>query len=209
MSWAPLLHNGSHCRWRGQSRSGLSSVAACLEAMAGIEGLPGKNSGVGPAPGEGELLRGLVDTLSVGERIAWYRQRCGMSQEVLAGLVGRTADWLSKIENNRIDLDRLSVLQSLASALDVRVGDLIGEPLLLDWSAEVAARRCRRCEPRYGLPADHPAPGPRADRRRPTWMCSRAIGPVGRPIRIRVTVCDQSAAVAAGRGPVRRPRVHR
>jgi transcriptional regulator with XRE-family HTH domain len=80
-------------------------------------------------------VRGLADTLSVGERIAWYRQRCGMSQEVLAGLVGRTADWLSKIENNRIDLDRLSVLQSLASALDVKVGDLIGEPLLLDRSA--------------------------------------------------------------------------
>ncbi len=81
-------------------------------------------------------MRGLSDTLSIGERIAWYRQRRGMSQEVLAGLVGRTADWLSKIENNRIDLDRLSVLQSLASALDVMVGDLIGEPLLLDWSAE-------------------------------------------------------------------------
>jgi transcriptional regulator with XRE-family HTH domain len=45
-------------------------------------------------------MRGLSDTLSVGERIAWYRQRRGMSQEVLAGLVGRTADWLSKVENN-------------------------------------------------------------------------------------------------------------
>ncbi len=81
-------------------------------------------------------MRGLADTLSIGERIAWYRQRRGMSQQVLAGLVGRTADWLSKIENNRIDLDRLSVLQSLASALDVTVGDLIGEPSLLDWSAD-------------------------------------------------------------------------
>ena len=81
-------------------------------------------------------MRGLADTLSVGERIAWYRHRRGMSQQVLAGLVDRTVDWLSKIENNRIDLDRLSVLQALASALDVTVGDLIGEPLLLDWSAE-------------------------------------------------------------------------
>ena len=81
-------------------------------------------------------MRGLSDTLSVGERIAWYRQRRGMSQEVLAGLVGRTADWLSKVENNRIDLDRLSVLQSLASALDVTVGDLLGEPSLLDWSPD-------------------------------------------------------------------------
>ncbi|MGH3867222.1 MAG: helix-turn-helix domain-containing protein [Pseudonocardiaceae bacterium] len=81
-------------------------------------------------------MRGLADTLSVGERIAWYRQRRGMSQEVLAGLVGRTADWLSKVENNRIDLGRLSVLRSLASALDVTVGDLIGELSLLDWSAD-------------------------------------------------------------------------
>jgi transcriptional regulator with XRE-family HTH domain len=81
-------------------------------------------------------MRGLSDTLSVGERIAWYRQRRGMSQEVLAGLVGRTADWLSKVENNRIDLDRLSVLQALASALDVTVGDLLGEPSLLDWSPD-------------------------------------------------------------------------
>ena len=81
-------------------------------------------------------MRGLADTLSVGERIAWYRQRRGMSQQVLAGLVGRTADWLSKVENNRIDLDRLSVLQALASALDVTVGDLLGEPSLLDWSPD-------------------------------------------------------------------------
>ena len=81
-------------------------------------------------------MRGLADTLTVGERIAWYRQRRGMSQEVLAGLVGRTADWLSKIENNRIVLDRLSVLQSLASALVVTVGDLVGEPLLLGWTTD-------------------------------------------------------------------------
>lgn len=81
-------------------------------------------------------MRGLADTLSVGERIAWYRRRRGLSQEVLAGLVNRTADWLSKIENDRIELDRLSVLKALALALDVTVGDLIGEPLLLDWSSD-------------------------------------------------------------------------
>jgi len=55
-----------------------------------------------------------------------------MSQVALAGLVGRTADWLGKAENNRIELDRLSVLQRLGEALDVRLGDLIGEPTLLD-----------------------------------------------------------------------------
>ncbi|MFI8438648.1 multiprotein-bridging factor 1 family protein [Streptomyces sp. NPDC079020] len=48
--------------------------------------------------------------------------RRGLSQEVLAGLVGRTTDWLSKAENNRIELDRLSVITSLAKALDVSRG---------------------------------------------------------------------------------------
>lgn len=81
-------------------------------------------------------MRGMTENLTVGERVAWYRRRRGMSQEALAGLVGRTGDWLGKAENNRIELDRLSVIRRLADALDVTVGDLIGEPTLLDWSAD-------------------------------------------------------------------------
>jgi transcriptional regulator with XRE-family HTH domain len=85
-------------------------------------------------------MRGIGQSLTIGERIAWYRRRRGMSQEVLAGIVGRTVDWLSKIENNRIDLDRLSVIRSLAEALDISIGDLLGEPSILDWSAESGRR---------------------------------------------------------------------
>jgi len=81
-------------------------------------------------------MRGMTNSLTIGERVAWYRRRRGVPQEVLAGRVGRTTDWLSKIENNRIDLDRLSVIRNLADALDISVGDLIGEPTLLDWNAE-------------------------------------------------------------------------
>lgn len=81
-------------------------------------------------------MRGMTEKLTIGERVAWYRRRRGMSQEVLAGLVGRTADWLQKAENNRIELDRLSVIRSLAEALDVSIGDLIGEPTLLEWTAD-------------------------------------------------------------------------
>jgi hypothetical protein len=63
-----------------------------------------------------------------------------MSQEVLAGLVGRTSDWLGKVENNRIELDRLSVIKSLADALDVAVGDLLAEPSLMEWTVDSGMR---------------------------------------------------------------------
>jgi transcriptional regulator with XRE-family HTH domain len=81
-------------------------------------------------------MRGMTESLTIGERVAWYRRRRGLSQEVLAGLVGRSGDWLQKAENNRIELDRLSVIRLLAEVLDVSIGDLIGEPVLLDWTAD-------------------------------------------------------------------------
>ncbi|MFB7113784.1 helix-turn-helix domain-containing protein [Streptomyces sp. NPDC056291] len=82
----------------------------------------------------------MTTNLTIGERVAWYRRRRGMSQEVLAGLVGRTVDWLSKAENNRLELDRLSVIKSLADALDVTLGDLIAEPTLMEWTADSGTR---------------------------------------------------------------------
>ncbi|GHJ10593.1 transcriptional regulator [Micromonospora humidisoli] len=81
-------------------------------------------------------MRGRTNNLTIGERVAWYRYRRGLSQEVLAGLIGRTADWLGKVENNRIELDRLSVIKALAEVLDVPLGDLLGEPALLDWTSD-------------------------------------------------------------------------
>jgi transcriptional regulator with XRE-family HTH domain len=77
-------------------------------------------------------MRGMTNNLTIGERVAWYRRRRGMSQEVLADMVGRTVDWLSKVENNRVDLDRLSVIKALADTLDVSLGDLLSEPSLMD-----------------------------------------------------------------------------
>ncbi|WP_436522791.1 helix-turn-helix domain-containing protein [Actinoplanes sp. HUAS TT8] len=78
----------------------------------------------------------MTTNLTIGERVAWYRRRRGLSQEVLAGLIGRTADWLGKIENNRIELDRLSVIKSLADVLDVSLGDLLAEPSLVEWTTD-------------------------------------------------------------------------
>ena len=90
-------------------------------------------------------MRGMTDDMSIGERAAFYRNRRGLSQEILAGLIGRTADWLRKVEHNRIPLDRLSVIRRLASALDVSLGDLIGEPALMEWTRRQATGPCQRC----------------------------------------------------------------
>ncbi|MYW71906.1 helix-turn-helix domain-containing protein [Pseudonocardia sp. SID8383] len=78
----------------------------------------------------------MTTAMTIGERIGFYRRRRGLSQLVLAGLIGRTEDWLSKVENGRIDLDRLSVIRRLAEALDVAIGDLVGEPTLLEWTED-------------------------------------------------------------------------
>lgn len=113
-------------------------------------------------------MRGMTQQLTIGERVAWYRHRRGMSQEVVAGLVGRTADWLGKAENNRIELDRLSVIRALAHALDVSIGDLIGEPTLLEWSTDSGRRTVpalrealmdyRQLTPLLGAPTDGEPP---------------------------------------------------
>lgn len=109
-------------------------------------------------------MRGMTDDMTIGERVAFYRQRRGLTQEVLAGLVGRSGDWLRKVEHDVLPLDRLSVLRRLAHALDVSLGDLIGEPILMSWTDESSRRtvpalrvalmdhRQFLSEPRHGEP---------------------------------------------------------
>lgn len=77
-------------------------------------------------------VRAAGDHLSVGERIAFYRRRRGLTQAVLAGLVGRSEDWLSKVERGERPVRRLDVLSEVARALRVTVGDLLGQPVLVD-----------------------------------------------------------------------------
>jgi transcriptional regulator with XRE-family HTH domain len=62
---------------------------------------------------------------SLGARIARFRRRRGISQVACAGLVGRSEDWLSKVENDHIPLDRLSVLRELARVLRVDLFTLL------------------------------------------------------------------------------------
>lgn len=70
--------------------------------------------------------------MSVGERIAFYRRRRGMTQRVLAELVGRSEDWLSKIERGDREVRRVDVLADLARQLRVNLTDLVGAPVLME-----------------------------------------------------------------------------
>ncbi|MFC1420369.1 helix-turn-helix domain-containing protein [Streptacidiphilus cavernicola] len=69
----------------------------------------------------------LAEELSVGERIRILRDRRGMSRAVLAGLVGRSAVWLRKIESGERRLHSLPMIVKLARALHVSdVSELMG-----------------------------------------------------------------------------------
>ena len=67
--------------------------------------------------------------VGIGERVAAYRRRRGLSQVTLAGLVGRSESWLSQVERGRRDIDSLTVIRHLAVALDVPADALIGVDL--------------------------------------------------------------------------------
>ncbi|MEQ7009374.1 helix-turn-helix transcriptional regulator [Actinopolymorpha sp. B17G11] len=77
-------------------------------------------------------MRGAGDHLSVGERIAYYRARRGMTQAVLASLVNRSVDWVSKVERGDRQVRRLDVVVEVARALRVTPGDLLGQPVLVE-----------------------------------------------------------------------------
>ncbi len=66
-----------------------------------------------------------TDLNTLGQRIARFRRRRGLSQVVCAGLVGRSEDWLSKVKNGHIPVDRLSVLRDLARVLRVDLPTLL------------------------------------------------------------------------------------
>ncbi|MEU7908992.1 helix-turn-helix transcriptional regulator [Actinoplanes sp. NPDC049118] len=65
---------------------------------------------------------------SIGERIAAYRRRRGLSQAALAGLIGRSESWLSQVERGVRSVDRMSILLDMAKVLHVDVESLTGRP---------------------------------------------------------------------------------
>jgi transcriptional regulator with XRE-family HTH domain len=75
-------------------------------------------------------MKGVSNAMTIGERVAYYRRRRGLSQVTLAELVGRTESWVEKIENGRAALDRVSVISQLAKMLDVSLHDLLPDDVV-------------------------------------------------------------------------------
>jgi transcriptional regulator with XRE-family HTH domain len=68
----------------------------------------------------------------IGERIAHFRTRRGLSQLALGAIVERSEDWVSKVERGVIPVSNFSKLVDLAQALGVKdLKDLTGHPLAL------------------------------------------------------------------------------
>jgi transcriptional regulator with XRE-family HTH domain len=68
-----------------------------------------------------------LPTLTAGQQIRLFRERAGMTRAVLAGLVGKSPDWIKSVETGRIMTPRLTMLGRIARALKVPVQALITE----------------------------------------------------------------------------------
>ena len=60
-------------------------------------------------------------------KIAAERRRRGLSQPELARMVDRSVAWVSQVERGVRKVDRMSVLEALAAALDVPLAELAAE----------------------------------------------------------------------------------
>jgi len=69
----------------------------------------------------------MPDARTIGENIAYHRKRLGLSQVEFAGTIGKSESWVSQVERGKRGIDRISVLQVVADALNVSVAELQGD----------------------------------------------------------------------------------
>jgi len=75
-------------------------------------------------------MKGATNHLTPGEKVAYYRRRRGISQVVLAGLVGKTVSWVEKIEAGRASLQMLPNIAQLAEVLDISPVELLPDDIV-------------------------------------------------------------------------------
>lgn len=75
-------------------------------------------------------MNGATNHLTPGEKVAYYRRRRGLSQTVLADLVGKTTSWVEKIESGRANLQMLPNIARVAEVLDISPLELMPDDIL-------------------------------------------------------------------------------
>jgi transcriptional regulator with XRE-family HTH domain len=68
-----------------------------------------------------------VDELPIGRRVAYWRGRRKMSQQVFADRLGKSKSWVDKVERGVRRLDKFSVVYEIADVLQVDVQLLLGK----------------------------------------------------------------------------------
>ena len=103
-----------------------------LEPLSGRLAAPTRNRFAGSAgPGwDAGSVKGATNHLTPGEKVAYYRRRRGMTQEVVAELVGKTTSWIEEIESGRANLQMLPNIASLAEVLDISPFELLPDDIV-------------------------------------------------------------------------------
>ena len=73
-----------------------------------------------------------MDDRELGSRIAYWRERRGITQKLLADRIGRSKSWIEKVEAGTRSADRLPILMTICKELRIDLPVLIGRDLVRD-----------------------------------------------------------------------------
>ncbi|MER7418406.1 helix-turn-helix domain-containing protein [Micromonospora peucetia] len=101
------------------------------------------------------------DLLPVGRRVAYWRGRRKLSQQVFADRLGKSKSWVDKVERGVRSLDKVSTLQGIAAVLRIDTAVLIGrdaQPVAVTMPAE-GVERVREALSTYEIALGRPGAG--------------------------------------------------
>jgi transcriptional regulator with XRE-family HTH domain len=104
---------------------------------------------------------GSNELLPVGRRVAYWRGRRKLSQQVFADRLGKSKSWVDKVERGVRSLDKVSTLQEVATVLRIDTAVLLGRDAqpagVIERTTEI--ERIRSALSRYEIPLGRPASG--------------------------------------------------
>ncbi|MET7373307.1 helix-turn-helix domain-containing protein [Micromonospora arida] len=105
---------------------------------------------------------GSVELLPVGRRVAYWRGRRKLSQQVFADRLGKSKSWFDKVERGVRQLDKLSTLQEIARVLRIDTAALVGRDAtpVQATGRDDGVERIRAALSRYEIPLGKRAGSP-------------------------------------------------